>query len=528
MGRSMSNVSASLLTRVPTSAKIFDEHLNRHFELYVRQGNLYQTEYEVTADGKEAFRDTQKVEWIIGAGANGLGAIVRRDNYLYEAPLSYYSRIPGWALSPGYELADYGFNRPIQPACVACHSGQPRPVWDGNGRFREPAFAELAIGCENCHGPGAAHVREKQTGATQELGASSIVNPAKLTPWLADNICMSCHQTGQARVVQEGKHYRDFRPGTALDKTLSIFRVPFGQGSVPQDDLLEHYFSMRLSRCYRASAGQLRCISCHNPHVQPTQERAPGYFRQRCLTCHAETSCTAPKEARQRTAPADNCVGCHMPKREVKEISHSVLTNHRIVRTPGDPFPDAAFQMTTPQLPDLIHLSAVPGSADAPPPLVLLQAYRQVMFSHPEYRERYWSVAKELQASHPEDIAVLEALADFSLHQRTPEGAAAAIRYLDRARSRGSTEPADFEQLAALLIATDHESEAISVLQQGISVVPYDADLYRLLARTYLALKREREGCAVLTQANRIFPQDVDLRGMRQPCKAAKPPASRR
>ena len=30
---------------------------------------------------------------------------------------------------------------------------------------------------------------------------SSIVNPAKLSPWLALNICMYCHEQGDARVL---------------------------------------------------------------------------------------------------------------------------------------------------------------------------------------------------------------------------------------------------------------------------------------------------------------------------------------
>ncbi len=356
----MSQVNASLLTRIPTSAAIFDSQLNRHFKIYVRQGNLYQAEHAVAADGKEVFRDAYKVEWIIGAGANGLGAIVRRGNHLFEAPLSFYSRAHRWALSPGYELADYGFSRPILPACITCHSGRPEPVGHGNGRFREPAFTELAIGCENCHGPGAAHVIERQMGASREAGERDIVNPARLTPWLADNICMSCHQTGDARVLQPGKQYGDFRPGQALHETLNIFQLPFKRESPPQDDLLEHYLSMRLSKCYRNSGRRLACIGCHDPHVQPAKEQAPAYFREKCMACHTQASCTAAPALRQRTSPPDNCIGCHMPKRDVQEISHSVLTNHRIVATPDEPFPESAFQMTTDATPGVVHLNAPP------------------------------------------------------------------------------------------------------------------------------------------------------------------------
>src|SRR5216683_3784350 len=135
MGRSMSQVNPSLLGKITTSATIFDQRLNRHFETFVKDGNLYQSEYET--NGQNALRDTHKVDWIIGAGANGFGAIVRRENYLVEAPLSFYSKTNSWALSPGYEFADYGFSRPILPGSIECHSGQPEVIFEGNGRFRD-------------------------------------------------------------------------------------------------------------------------------------------------------------------------------------------------------------------------------------------------------------------------------------------------------------------------------------------------------------------------------------------------------
>src|SRR5437763_14856875 len=102
MGRSMVKVDAALLKTIPTSASVFDQHLNRHFEQYTKDGALFQSEFEVAADGKEVFRETHKVDWIIGAGANGFGGIVQRADDLFEAPLSCYSNVNAWALSPGY------------------------------------------------------------------------------------------------------------------------------------------------------------------------------------------------------------------------------------------------------------------------------------------------------------------------------------------------------------------------------------------------------------------------------------------
>jgi len=514
MGRSMSAATPDFLEKIPSSASLFDARLNQHFEVSVRDGNLYQSDFQVAPGGETVFRDSRKIDWIIGSGANGLGGLVTRDDFLYEAPLSYYSKSHSWALSPGYEFGDFGFNRPILPACIHCHSGMPRPIPNGNGRFLKPPFQELAIGCENCHGPGAAHVHEMREGdSAPESADHSIVNPAKLKLWLADNICMSCHQTGDARVLKPGKNYRDFRPGTPLDDTLSILMVPPTRNAPPQADLLQHYFSMTLSKCYRASGSRLSCISCHDPHIQPAHDEAPAYYRQKCLSCHTEKSCAVPPAIRQHKSPPDDCSGCHMPKRDITVISHSSLTNHRIVATAEEPFPDETFHLATPQLPDLVHLNAVPERKDSAPSLLTnLEAYAQLIEQYPQYRSRYREVGRQLEATEPDNVIVLEALADGALAQDTAEGRAAALRYLNRAIENGANAPADFERLATLLVGAGRPADAVKPLQLGIRLAPYDVTLYRQLAGVYLALDRRSDETAILRQAHEAFPQDAAIR----------------
>ena len=114
-----------ILRTLPLPASYFDQKTKRHFEVYKREARLYQTEYGIDGDGQESFRDTQELNWIIGSGTNGLSAIAQRDNYLFQAPLSFYSKPGTWGPSPGYEFADYGFNRPILAGCIFCHSGRP-------------------------------------------------------------------------------------------------------------------------------------------------------------------------------------------------------------------------------------------------------------------------------------------------------------------------------------------------------------------------------------------------------------------
>ena len=521
MGRSMSLITPALLKTIHTPASVQDKNNNAYIEVEVRDGKLYQTEYEKGADGREIYRDSHQLEWIIGAGANGFGGLLRQDDYLFQAPLSFYSKTQSWGLSPGYEFGNYGFNRPILPACIFCHSGRADAIPEGNGRFEAPPFSELAVGCENCHGPGASHVVAMQMGSENYQGHDpTIVNPAHLSTALADNICMSCHQTGDVRVLKQGKDFKDFRPGSPLDNTLSILMVPPKRESPPQSDLLEHYYSMTLSKCYRASGGKLGCISCHDPHVEPSREEASVYFRNKCMTCHSETSCTLPLDVRQHQQPRDDCAGCHMPKRDVREISHSSITNHRILSRPDEAFPEAAFQQTTPALPDLIHLNPVPGEKDWPSPLMLLQAYGELAEQHPEYLKRYFEVLDQLERVDPGNALVLAATGTRDLQAGKYEEAATHLR---RALETGPPKTVLYTELADALVKLDRSAEAAVVLRKAIGLDPFNSALQRTLIVRLIELKEYASARTALESYVERFPEDSFMRQMLARAQAAGP-----
>ncbi|HXJ44778.1 MAG TPA: tetratricopeptide repeat protein [Bryobacteraceae bacterium] len=514
MGRSMAlATSAAHLGSVPASTSIFNEKLNRHFEVFRQGAALYQSEYELDSSGHEVFRTSHKLEYAIGSGVNGYTYIVRREDHLFQSPLSYYARRKTWDLSPGYEFADYGFNRPIAAACIGCHSGQPQPVRDHAGLFGDPAFRELAIGCENCHGPGALHAAEKAKGVAGGKGADrTIVNPAKLPARLAEDICMNCHQGSDTRVLRPGKDYFDFRPGTPLRDTLAILRIPLKRDAVGQSDLLEHHFSMQLSRCYRASNGRLSCLTCHQIHSMPRPAEAAAYYRARCLTCHDLSSCRVPRP--QRRASADDCAGCHMPKRPVEVIAHSALTNHRIIVRADEPLPEEAFAQTTPDLPDLVYVNRPPRAAQASlPPIMLLQAYGELMEKDPVYQPRYLAVLDQLSHMQPDQPLVQAALGRKML-RGAPDRNAQAIVHLSRAIEMGFTAPTVYQDFAEALSKAGRTQEAVGALLRGITISPYAPALYQALALDYINLKRYPEAKKTLERYVELFPEDDFVRGL--------------
>ncbi len=103
---------------------------------------------------------------------------------------------------------------------------------------------------------------------------------------------------------------------------------------------------MYASRCFEKSSGadKLGCISCHDPHEKPVADKKVDYYRERCLTCHAQNGCSLPRSARLEKQPDDSCIACHMPSKEAS-IQHTAITDHRIPRRP-----DA--DKTSPVVPD--------------------------------------------------------------------------------------------------------------------------------------------------------------------------------
>lgn len=256
------------------------------FQVFRSGNDLYQSETEVDSQGNTTGHSSYKLEYAIGSGTRGFGFIVKRDNRLVEAPLSFYTKTGKWDLSPGYDGAEQGFDRFITAECVACHSGRSQPVPNRLAMYLDPPFLELAIGCENCHGPGRQHVNS--------AGKAPLVNPARLAPRESEAICLKCHQGNEVSA---------------------------------DSDLLAHGASMKLSRCFDASNGKLTCITCHDPHVPVPPAARPAFFRAKCLTCHTDASCGLPKQQR---GAVNDCSGCHMTKRDLPEIPHTALTNHRI------------------------------------------------------------------------------------------------------------------------------------------------------------------------------------------------------
>lgn len=522
---------ATHLSKVPQPVTIFDEKINRYFQVFRKGADLFQSEYELSKDGGEVFRTTHKLEYVVGSAAVGQTFLLRREGHLLEAPLSYYVGEGKWDLSPGYEISNVGFNRTVLPGCIVCHSGQPQPVAGREGLYKNPPFRELGIGCENCHGPGELHVAERMKRVRISSKAdTSIVNPAKLPLQLADDICMYCHQGGGAIVLQPGKDHTDFRPGTPLCQTLAIFKLALKKEQRAESDqeerrpparynLVEPSWwkesTIKMSKCYQASGGRVRCLTCHNGHDTPRGAAAVAHYRRQCLTCHTSSSCRLPRLQRVQHKPPNDCVSCHMPKRAIGGIPHSASTLHRIVQRAGQPLPDIAFEQETPDLPDLVWLNGPEGeSGHRLPPVTKLVAYGQLMRNRPELQKRYLALLEQLKDAAPDDPVVMGALGGEFMLKSTAVADEQAIQYLSKAIELGLTTPSTFQSLAEVLIRRGRFEEAVKVLQQGIAVAPFHSVLHKILVFCYIKLNQYPQAKEAMERYVDLFPEDSFMRGL--------------
>jgi tetratricopeptide (TPR) repeat protein len=252
--------------------------------------------------------------------------------------------------------------------------------------------------------------------------------------------------------------------------------------------------------------------------MEPAPDEAPAYFRGKCLTCHTNQSCKLPLPARMSKQPANDCVGCHMPKRDIQVISHSTATNHRIVSHPEEPFPDITFHQATSALPDLINLDPAPGNEAAPlPDLTLMQAYGELAAQKPQYVNHYLQLLARLEKSDPNNSMVQAAVGRRELKNGNFDSAAEHLR---RAIALAPPQAMACADLADALTHLDRKNEAIVWLDKSIQLDPFNPFTQRTLIVRLIDLKQYARAHAVLEHYVQVFPQDTFMRQMLEKASA--------
>jgi hypothetical protein len=249
---------------------------------YSADGNAVMVTAE-RRDGPGADRATARIDWVFGSGELAETPVATRDGRIIEHRISYYTRAgkhdltlghkPGHSASAESALG-LAQNNATASQCFSCHGAASIPSVNASN---------LGITCERCHEGADQHAR----------GGKLPVNPGKLAPFAAVDLCASCHR----------------------------LEPPAG---APQDPLNIRFqpYRLVLSRCFEG--GKLQCGSCHEAHSDARRNDA-AHYAAKCGACHARAHLNTPRQS-------GDCVACHMPTSS--PAPHLTFTDHfiRVIR----------------------------------------------------------------------------------------------------------------------------------------------------------------------------------------------------
>jgi hypothetical protein len=275
--------------------------------------------YHLEDNGLEVVRhgllktERMRLQFAIGSGKHGVsyvnvvpGPEGSPDPSGIEHRFSYLVRTGKMEITPGQErddaerlrAAEGPFGRALAPdrlkACLKCHVTL---LGAKDGHF-DPAAMIPNVSCERCHGPGRDHIAAVRRGETEDLKMPMTL----LTePRYQVEQCGECHRL-PSNVSRSSIH--------------------------PDNPEIVRFQSLGLmqSACFEDGQSTLKCSTCHEVHGRTSRDTLA--YESVCMECH---QASGPRQACP-VSPRKDCVGCHMPRKEVP--GGFVFTDHWI-RTPG-------------------------------------------------------------------------------------------------------------------------------------------------------------------------------------------------
>lgn len=498
MGRSLAAVDKATVVEQFDKTKFSAGGLDYEVE---RAGDrVLHRELAVADDKTVIFNLVQSVQFTVGSGTRGRSYLINHDGFVFQSPISWYVKKQQWELSPGYDQSNHHFGRQVLTNCLFCHSNRGLDMPDALNRYEPRVFDGHAIGCERCHGPGAAHVQRQSQGEKYAGRDLSIVNPVHLESSVRDAVCEQCHLAGAARIARRGRSAYDFRPGLPLQEFMSIFVKPSHAGD--GEKFVGQVEQMQESRCFQQSAGKMGCVTCHNPHHHPSKAERVAYYRNRCLQCHTDKSCSVPITERRKTSAEDSCMQCHMPVGDT-EIKHASITDHRIPLKLGVMRPNE--HDTQLELRRFHPLPTIGSEIDSGRDLALALMDRIERLDRDVRQNLATRANPLLEAAMQNDADDHAARHAFGHAQWTLGRKEIAARAFDEILAKSPRREATLQSAAALAVERSNWEDAIKYYRAAIEVNPWRYEFHFGLALALSQIKDwsgVRHACAEALKLN--------------------------
>jgi DmsE family decaheme c-type cytochrome len=200
-------------------------------------------------------------------------------------------------------------------ACQTCHSpliaefdktlmGKISHTPQGRGKFE----------CENCHGPGSAHV--KAGGGRGVGGIMGFGSNDPRTVEERNGICLACHQKGERNYWAGSVHETRGVACTNCHSVMKNVSRKHNLKTVVEKETCFQCHKLERAQIQYSSHMPLRenkitCTNCHNPHGTVTEKLIrEATVNQNCYKCHAEKRGPMLYE---HIPVRENCLNCHNP-----------------------------------------------------------------------------------------------------------------------------------------------------------------------------------------------------------------------
>ena len=307
-----------------TGARFFREGEAYRVELFESDGT------QRTVEVVHAFGVDPLQQYLVSTGKGRLQALtVAWDSRpRSEGGQSWISLQTEGEVPPGDLLHWEGQAFRWNQMCADCHSTAVRKRYQVPTDTYDTTYADIDVGCESCHGPGAAHLRWAKEGKADGPQGFSL-RLAGRGSWVAGPVVP--RRVGEATVAPDTVpeiqvcapcHARRSLIGDPIDshgQFLDGYRPEFLEEGLYQLDgqILDEvyvYGSFLQSKMFAAG---VTCSDCHEPHS--LQLRAPG--NELCVNCHEASVFDAESHHFHLQGSAGAaCVSCHMPERTYMKV----------------------------------------------------------------------------------------------------------------------------------------------------------------------------------------------------------------
>ena len=211
--------------------------------------------------------------------------------------------------------------------CLTCHASQA-------AEFEKTLMGKIGktqpgkFDCENCHGPGSAHVK---AGGGRGVGGINSFRPNDDSRTAEENngVCLTCHEKGDRTLWHGSTHETRGLMCTNCHTVMkNVSRKAQLKTEFQPDTCFQCHkdIQARMARSEHMPVreGKVVCTNCHNPHGSYTESLLKkATVNETCFQCHAEKRGPFLFE---HPPVVESCLNCHDPH---GSMNASMLTEPR-------------------------------------------------------------------------------------------------------------------------------------------------------------------------------------------------------